>query len=663
MVFASLWAGAAAAVGVVQTTVQIIVWLYQLLVAAGLYLWLRTCGGIVAFSTLLMPGFMAMTLRLLYDPPTIIVKDLPFGTERRQFVDVYIPQTGVGAARIRELVDRHGGKEAAVENELRHGAPVEEGSSTTTRPGGAPVLVFLAGGAWTIGYKYWGAGLGFRLAERGAVVITSDYRQFPQASINGMLDDVGLAMRWVVRNAARFGGDPNKIILLGQSAGAHLATLYTFRAVETLRYRAEGGESSGLPAPGHCGGVALPAAVVGLSGVYHMQSAVTPFRRRGMTDEMVLGIFGGFDAAAMDAASPLTVLEGLARRTTAGTTARPAPAEEPLSPAPSASTMSSPRTTPSAFALLLGSEVSEIAEAAAGMPAALAASDADVANSLPGAGAEPGDFPSLPSSGAGTPRDGEGGDCSNTISIGDAVGGEGAGEASGGAVSAQPSEEDGGVCVGDLQAEAGAAILLEAERLRAATRTGSAPSPGRSDCLEAARRAVLFVLLHGSGDGIANVAQAERLFEELRAGGWRAALGVYTGASHTGPLIEEAMGEKDYLLEDVSDICRHVSTHVDSRSLASVAGDTVRTLRFGERAGSVMRPTLCDETAFSIQDADGPSGGPLASVAVQGRRGIIKEGSRSDSKPSETAFGGHCSPMRRLTPDFLIWLGKAANPF
>jgi hypothetical protein len=175
-------------------------------------------------------------------------------------------------------------------------------------------------------------------------------------------------------------------------------------------------------------------------------------------------------------------------------------------------------------------------------------------------------------------------------------------------------------------------------------------TPGSSSCLEAARKAVLFVLLHGSGDGIASVAQAERLFEELQSSGWRATLGVYDGASHTGPLIEEAMGERDYLLEDLSDVCRHVSAHVDSRNLAASAGDTVRKLHFGAPVAS-------------RDDLAAPAGGPEASIEVQGRRGVIEEGLRYDSKPSGTAFGGHCSAIRRLAPDFLIWLGKAANPF
>ncbi len=47
-----------------------------------------------------------------------------------------------------------------------------------------------AGGAWTIGYKAWGALLGKRLAEHGVLVACLDYRNFPLGSALQMLEDV-----------------------------------------------------------------------------------------------------------------------------------------------------------------------------------------------------------------------------------------------------------------------------------------------------------------------------------------------------------------------------------------------------------------------------------------------------------------------------------------
>ncbi|WP_171167423.1 carboxylesterase/lipase family protein [Streptomyces sp. I05A-00742] len=94
--------------------------------------------------------------------------------------------------------------------------------------GGRPVMVWLHGGAFVAGtagdYK---AG---RLATRGgAVVVTVNYRLgvfglFGHAELGGAPDftlaDQQAALRWVRANARRFGGDPHRVTLFGESAGA-----------------------------------------------------------------------------------------------------------------------------------------------------------------------------------------------------------------------------------------------------------------------------------------------------------------------------------------------------------------------------------------------------------------------------------------------------------
>lgn len=47
-----------------------------------------------------------------------------------------------------------------------------------------PVIVFLSGGAWIIGYKCWGALMGKMFAEHGVIFVTPDYRNFPQVHTN-----------------------------------------------------------------------------------------------------------------------------------------------------------------------------------------------------------------------------------------------------------------------------------------------------------------------------------------------------------------------------------------------------------------------------------------------------------------------------------------------
>ena len=88
------------------------------------------------------------------------------------------------------------------------------------------VVVFVSGGAWTIGYKCWGALFGKSLSEKGVICVCVDYRNFPQSRVAGMLYDIRSALIWIRANIINFGGDPDDIHLCGQSAGAHLAALF-----------------------------------------------------------------------------------------------------------------------------------------------------------------------------------------------------------------------------------------------------------------------------------------------------------------------------------------------------------------------------------------------------------------------------------------------------
>ncbi|MEU7750073.1 carboxylesterase family protein [Nonomuraea sp. NPDC049158] len=97
-------------------------------------------------------------------------------------------------------------------------------------PGGSglPVLVWLHGGGFTSGSGGEAWYDGALLARRGEMVVITVtyrlgalgylYRPGGQANL-GLLDQM-LALRWVRRNVARFGGDPDRVTLAGQSAGA-----------------------------------------------------------------------------------------------------------------------------------------------------------------------------------------------------------------------------------------------------------------------------------------------------------------------------------------------------------------------------------------------------------------------------------------------------------
>lgn len=97
---------------------------------------------------------------------------------------------------------------------------------------GRPVLVWLHGGGFTSGSGGWDWYDGARLAALGdLVVVTANYRlgplgwlHLPEAGAANLgLQDQAAALRWVHENIAAFGGDPARITVGGQSAGAYTA--------------------------------------------------------------------------------------------------------------------------------------------------------------------------------------------------------------------------------------------------------------------------------------------------------------------------------------------------------------------------------------------------------------------------------------------------------
>jgi prenylcysteine alpha-carboxyl methylesterase len=96
-------------------------------------------------------------------------------------------------------------------------------------------MYHLLGGAWIIGYKAWGSLFGKVLSQCDVIVVTPDYRNFPQGFVSDMVEDATAAIKWVFQNISQHGGDVNDIYLCGQSAGAHIsATLLINKAMEEV---------------------------------------------------------------------------------------------------------------------------------------------------------------------------------------------------------------------------------------------------------------------------------------------------------------------------------------------------------------------------------------------------------------------------------------------
>ncbi|HSM81470.1 MAG TPA: alpha/beta hydrolase [Nodosilinea sp.] len=92
-----------------------------------------------------------------------------------------------------------------------------------------PTLVTIYGGAWRHGEPAATARFSTYMATQGYTVVAIDYRHAPEHRFPTQLEDVQAALGWMVDHAATYRIDPNRLALVGWSAGAHLALLAAYQ--------------------------------------------------------------------------------------------------------------------------------------------------------------------------------------------------------------------------------------------------------------------------------------------------------------------------------------------------------------------------------------------------------------------------------------------------
>ncbi|MBP6010888.1 MAG: alpha/beta hydrolase [Alphaproteobacteria bacterium] len=182
-------------------------------------------------------------------------RHIPYGPQRRQQLDLYLPRKGAVRATI----------------------------------------LYLYGGGWVSGARWYYWLFGRAMAARGYAVVVADYHLYPTAKFPAFVEDAALALKWTRENASKWGGSSSKIFVMGHSAGAHSSALL---ALDPRYLRAHGLEP------------AMIKGVIGLAGPYTLD----PLKWPGVKDIFVASAAEPHGARpiklARNGAPPMLLLHG-----------------------------------------------------------------------------------------------------------------------------------------------------------------------------------------------------------------------------------------------------------------------------------------------------------------------------------------------------------------
>jgi acetyl esterase/lipase len=159
-----------------------------------------------------------------------LVRDIAYGVGPRHKLDLYLPEQPTGAA---------------------------------------PAVLFFYGGGFIAGRKNEYRVVGQALASKGIVTAVADYRLYPEVTFPAFLEDGADAFVALRKLLTQYGGDPERIFLMGHSAGAYISVML---ASDPKYLAARNADISAI------------RGAIGIAGVYDFPKIVTPER---------ISIFGG----------------------------------------------------------------------------------------------------------------------------------------------------------------------------------------------------------------------------------------------------------------------------------------------------------------------------------------------------------------------------------
>jgi acetyl esterase/lipase len=148
-------------------------------------LYLAACAAVTSALTACSP--LSVLDAIVPEKGYLKVGNFSYGPLPRQSLDLYLPKT----------------------SQLSH----------------TPVVLFFYGGSWRNGKRSHYRFIGQALASRGIAVAVIDYRVYPKVRFPTFVEDGAKAASLVMRLAPKYGIDPNRLFLMGHSAGAHIAAL------------------------------------------------------------------------------------------------------------------------------------------------------------------------------------------------------------------------------------------------------------------------------------------------------------------------------------------------------------------------------------------------------------------------------------------------------